>query len=92
MLANPRPLKFLQWSAHFEIWQKWVCQNRIFFLEGCLAFILKYEFVDKVVLGLDTEEQLNEILSCSPPTKLQFPNELFISDELLIDPFNWTKL
>ncbi|MGB6241437.1 MAG: aldo/keto reductase [Castellaniella sp.] len=65
MHRTRRPAYFERWAALWDAWDVWLDENHLTPLEACLRYILHADGIEKVVLGVDSERQLNEILTVS---------------------------
>ncbi len=92
MNSIERPNKFGRWSELWESWGYWLQQQGITPIEACLAFVFKESLVDKVIVGVDSKKQLEEILSKLDSNVLEFPNQFEVHDLNLINPSNWDLL
>ena len=57
-------------------------------LSGCLNFVQNNKYVDKILIGVDNINQLEEILRVETNKKIKFTN-FDINDEKLINPARW---
>jgi aryl-alcohol dehydrogenase-like predicted oxidoreductase len=89
---HKRPNKFEKWSDHWQLWDRWLEQNRITPLQAALAFSLAEDKVNKVIVGIDHCVQLKEIINATDTAIKDFPEELSITDAKLINPSNWEHL
>lgn len=87
-----RPNKFNHWSKLWETWDSWLQQKNITALEACLAFALKEPFVDRVIVGVDSKSQLEEILGVFDSNIISFPDQFEINNLNLINPSRWNTL
>lgn len=86
------PLKFQQWKATFQKWHNYLKENKVSALNACLAYPLSFSEIDKIIVGVESREQLNQILAASCPLKnIDLPN-LSSEDDNFINPANWSKL
>ena len=86
-----RPKQFHNWAPLWNYWDDWLKMNRITPLEAALAFALSEDSVKKIIVGIDSELHLNEILSSVKEVKVNnFPKELSVTDENLINPSKWS--
>jgi len=77
------------WPAHFDAWYEFLNYNRADALEVALKFALHQDWIDRIVVGVDTASQLKaltEIEKSSEP--IDFPL-LGSNDPNLINPSNW---
>lgn len=92
MPRDPIPEKFSPWFHLFEHWHAWLRKNHVTAAETCLAFVASQSLIDRVVVGVDSRAQLQELLRAAgkePPQQLP---DLRCDDESLINPSNWNSL
>lgn len=87
--AESRPARFRRWQALWRAWDDWIGAESLTPLQACLAFALSHEEVDRVVVGVDSARQLQEIFAACKPMTLTPPMELVSEDPDLVDPSNW---
>ena len=80
---------FSKWSDLFEKWDSWLKRNDISGLKAALGFALSENLVDKIVIGVDSNDQLTEVISSSEICTLYFPQNLSTTDERLLNPSLW---
>jgi len=86
------PPKFLPWKGILKKWHDWLDENKISALQASLAFPLSFTQIDRVVVGVDSQNQLLQIVSAeNDSNSTQIPN-LASEDENLINPANWSNL
>ncbi len=96
LLAMPRgdlPEKFNKWEGLWDQWHNWLNDNSFSAIEACLNFIKSYDAIDKVVVGVDNLNQLEQIVEANRKKNHQefFPD--ISSDDIdLINPSNWSAL
>ena len=74
-----------------KIWDQWFAELKI--LQACLLYTLSIPEIDRVIVGVENFNQLNEIISKSKMKIPQVDFSFMISnDRMLIDPTNWHKL
>lgn len=87
------PKKFLNsWSDQFENW--FLYQSSLNHSPDVIAlqFCLQQPLVDKIVVGVDNEKQLDRILKIEKISNFPNVRGLPSSDVNLIDPSNWNRL
>ena len=92
MDATNRPVKFNLWQSLWDDWHHWLTDHALTPLQACLSFATSQTEINRVVIGVDSLEQLREILACAenPGT---IPPESLMSDDLdLINPSHWSSL
>ncbi len=95
MNNNLRPDKFNQWSVIWDGFSQWISDQKLSPLEACLAYVEANEDIDCMVIGVESVEQLKEILNVKAvireKIKKPFPT-LGECDVNLINPSNWRYL
>ena len=89
---NMRPNKFSQWNKLWDVWDKWLIENDISPLEASVRFVNSISEVSKILVGVETTHQLTEINSAATGFLPSIPEELFTTDEYLLNPSNWKQL
>ena len=85
-----RPAYFSDWADHFRLWDKWLVDSQQTALEACINFVCSYENIDKILVGIESVQQLITISSFfTRTTKIFTPNCLISNDHMLINPSNW---
>ncbi len=92
MNNSNRPKKFNRWSTVWNAWDAWLCEQNLTAQQACLGFVMKDARINRVIIGVDTLYQLEEIL-LSTETKInQFPQLLTKDNSDLINPYCWNSL
>lgn len=96
LLLMPRykiPKNFNKWS---KVWDKWSLElkkNDLSAAEVCLLYPLSLPEIDRVIVGVENANQLNELVKKSKSQHSQIDCSFMISnDQMLINPSNWQKL
>lgn len=91
LLMSPdlRPVQFDPWKPLWTIWDAWLQDSGLTPLQACLRYALSTPGIAKVVLGVETTTQLEEILKASQGECPPIPNALKISDPELLNPALW---
>ena len=92
MAKEDLPIKFAPWGGLFSKWYEWLLRNNISAVQACLAYPLSFSEIDRVIIGVDSVDQLEKIIYA---TQAVMPNEVFpeyCEDEKLINPSNWRSL
>ena len=91
MNAANRPVKFNLWQPLWEEWHRWLDDQALTPLQACLGFVMSQSEIDRVVIGVNSLEHLQEILS-STENLVATPPDLLKSNDLdLINPSCWSK-
>ena len=86
---NVLPSYFLNWQQEFSSYQKVVKDSGLSLLEYALNFVLSIEELDKVLVGVNNMQQLQEIISASKKKiKIGLPS-FNINDDNLLNPSLW---
>jgi aryl-alcohol dehydrogenase-like predicted oxidoreductase len=94
MSETNRPNKFNKWSNLWQTWHQWLHDNRITALEASIKYAISMPLISKVLVGVETKSQLEEIViaSTSNIALPEIPSELYTCDANLLNPVNWKKL
>jgi aryl-alcohol dehydrogenase-like predicted oxidoreductase len=92
MPESQRPGKFAQWQSLWVVWDSWLRQNNLSALEASLRFALDFENVSKVVIGIDSVNQMQQILSVPSQSLPVLPNFGDLVDKRLLNPSVWSQL
>jgi aryl-alcohol dehydrogenase-like predicted oxidoreductase len=92
MAPDQRPEKFARWRNIWSEWTRWLGETKLTPLQACMGYALSVEEVDKVVFGVDSVKQLQEILATTYPSLPTLPNwpQPIATD--LINPNRWNRL
>lgn len=86
------PDKFSTWSDLWGKWHDWLSRNNVSAVQACLAFPLSFPEIDRVVVGADSVNQLQQIISAAASVAPDDFPDLQCEDENLINPARWSKL
>jgi aryl-alcohol dehydrogenase-like predicted oxidoreductase len=89
MDARERPARFAHWDALWRAWHAWLAESDQSPLAACLGFTLLQPFIDRVVVGVDSARQMEEILAASERPARMPPDSLTSRDVDLINPSRW---
>ena len=92
MKGGRRPGKFDRWSGVWNAWSEWLAKCETSPARACLGFPLQFDEIDRVVIGVDSAEQLSELLLAAEAHNEEPPPELCSHDLDLIDPSRWSSL
>ncbi len=84
--------KFAPWSDLWKRWHKWLTDRDVAAVQACLAFPLAFPEIDRVVVGADSVNHLEQIIvAANSAPQVDLPN-LQCEDENLINPVRWSLL
>lgn len=93
MPRNKIPAKFEAWATLWDSWASELEVNNLSAAAGCLSYPLSLPEVDRVVVGVDSVDQLKALIAAS---QIKLPNHDFSfmisEDQMLINPSNWSTL
>jgi aryl-alcohol dehydrogenase-like predicted oxidoreductase len=92
MNNQDRPEKFNHWNALWKIWSEWLNDNQITALEATIRHAVSTSEISKVLVGVDTADQLKGIITALSGALPDIPPEMFTNDVGLLNPSNWGKL
>ena len=72
----------------FEKWEKWLKNNNLSKVEGCLSVLNLVSTKANLIIGAESNKQIKEILN-SLKTKAKPPQNIFSNDTMLINPTKW---
>jgi len=84
-----RPAWFERWSGLLNRWVDWCVSGKTTPLAGALAFVLAQPRIERIVVGVESVAQLDEILEAASGRTLVPAAELCTEDPDLIDPSRW---
>lgn len=88
MESASRPARFNRWRSLWDTWDAWLEHCHITPLQSCLQYALSID-VDRVIIGVETPDQLKQILAISPSSRFALPPEIDSIDVDLINPSRW---
>ncbi len=92
MPRNKIPKIFDRWFKAWDQWSLELEKNNLSAVEACLLYPLSLPEIDRVIIGVDNVNQLNDIINKSKSQQSQMDWSFMISnDQALINPTNWHK-
>lgn len=91
MNAEQRPSQFDRWQSLWNKWDNWLKEAGLTPLEACLRYALSVEAISKVVLGVESTVQLNEIFAAASGSLPEVPSDLAVCDKALLNPALWVS-
>jgi hypothetical protein len=94
LLAEARKLpdKFSRWAPLWEMWTAWLRESGQSALQACLGFSQSHPEIHRVLVGVDSEQQLQEIVAAAQAPYIPPPPGLYSDDLDLINPSRWNLL
>jgi aryl-alcohol dehydrogenase-like predicted oxidoreductase len=93
LLMGPerRPAQFRAWHPIWGEWHAWLDEQELSPLQACLRFVMSHAEIDKVIVGVESATQLQEIIENAGGTAVAAPQTIISEDLDLIDPSRWTQ-
>ncbi len=95
LLLLPRhfiPAKFARWNDIWDDWHHWLHDRQETALQASLAFPLSFTEVDRVLVGVDSVNQLQQILTSVARRSPSTLPDLACEADALVNPSNWANL
>ena len=92
MPADKRPDRFNRWSVLWQEWDRWLLATGLTPVQACLRYTNSLDAIDRVVVGVDSVTQLNEVLSGADGVLDSLPAFRPLQDDRLINPACWNQL
>ena len=91
MGVEDRPAIFNHWQSLWQQWHVWLNEQKQTPLQACLNFVKAETEIDRFVIGVDSLDQLKDILVGIDAQALNLaPIELMNEDDNLINPSYWS--
>jgi aryl-alcohol dehydrogenase-like predicted oxidoreductase len=92
MGVRQRPVVFSRWESLWQEWHRWLQEKSLTPVEACLGFVLTHPSIDRVVVGVESVKQLEEILMNSHTRGVEPPMTLVTEAPDLVNPSRWAHL
>lgn len=92
MEKQSRPPKFGRWDPLWTVWHEWLYDHNMTALEASLRYSIQEQSISKVLVGVETLEQLKDIVVAAKGALPPVPAELSTRDVDLLNPSNWSAL
>tara|TARA_Y100001960_G_C14652739_1_gene816754 strand:- start:311 stop:1183 length:873 start_codon:yes stop_codon:yes gene_type:complete len=87
-----RPEKFKRWQPLWDEWHRWLTDQALTPLQACLAYVIAQTEIDLIVVGVESLQQLVQIIDSCEKNIHEFPNDIMSGDTCLINPTEWENL
>lgn len=91
MKRGERPAKFARWQPLWDRWDDWLEREGLSALQTCLQLVRSQAGIERIVVGIDNIDQLEQILRCLAHPVSARPVEIACEDPDLIDPSRWSS-
>lgn len=92
MSATERPAKFSRWAPLWQAWHAWLQASGLTPVQACLRHALAFPEISRVVVGVDSAQQLQEIVRSASGEMPEIPSTLRSIDADLLNPSRWSQL
>jgi len=92
MSESDRPDKFARWNKLWTNWHSWLKDTKIDAVDACIRFVLSNQFIDKVIIGIDSLKHFQKIIKAMEGSVPNYPSDLCCKDIDLINPSRWEYL
>jgi aryl-alcohol dehydrogenase-like predicted oxidoreductase len=92
MSQHEIPKIFLPWKKSFQAWHDWLASNSLSPLAGCIRFIDIFNEIDQIIIGIETRDQLIEIINAGNTESPSSWPDLSVDNCALINPASWDSL
>jgi aryl-alcohol dehydrogenase-like predicted oxidoreductase len=92
LVARQLPSAFTRWRDLWRRWSAWTEAAGVTKVHACLQFALSKQGVERVVVGVDSADQLSQIVAAAAAPCTLPPDDLSTADMNLIDPSRWDDL
>jgi aryl-alcohol dehydrogenase-like predicted oxidoreductase len=89
MAPQKRPPTFGRWEPLWERWDSWLDAVSLSPVQACIGFALSRPKIDRIVVGVDSVNQLQEVLDAVDAPRVDWPGALMSEDLDLINPTRW---
>ena len=92
MTKRSRPHQFDRWSGLWNLWHEWLTDNQLTALEATIRYAISIPEISKVLVGVDSKNQLQDIVWAVDGDLPPIPEALFTHDTSLLNPVNWENI
>jgi len=92
MKSESIPGKFNKWINLINEWNKYNNFNQTQMIKTAVNHVFSQKNIDKVIIGFQSDKQLEQILGLINVEEIELPNDLKTNDELLLNPIEWDRL
>lgn len=92
MPPQRRPNFFKEYTNICTDYDHWLSEMNVSPLAACMNYAFSFDQVNKILIGIDSLNQFQEILSIQSIKEFNFPTTLQSNDDKLINPSKWATL
>jgi len=83
------PVYFAPWLPLIKAYHDWLAEQNLSALQVCLSYLTQQVDIDKIIVGVDNAQQLQQIITAINLPKIAIPERLHSTDEGLLNPSRW---
>lgn len=87
-----RPTKFNRWEYIWTEWDRWLAATGLTPLQACLRLTNTLDVIDKVIVGVESVTQLDQIIAAHDGPLPSLPQFKSLHDYRLTNPATWNNL
>lgn len=91
MPSEKIPVYFAPWVPLIKQYHQWLNQQRLSPLQACLSYLNQHNDIDKIIVGVDNIQQLQQIIVSVNMPMIDIPDFLQSADEGLLNPSRWQR-
>ena len=91
MPPTDRPRSFDRWSNLWDKYDHWLTETGLTRLQACVRYALAFPEISKVVIGVDSLEQLKDIVRASEGAAPRVDDAFQTDEEDLLNPARWRQ-
>ncbi len=92
MSSSARPVKFQRWQKLWDHWDTWLGKNNLTPLAACLRYALSQPGISRVIVGVDSRIQFDQILKAAEGDLLLRSDGPSSNDPDLLNPSRWALI
>ena len=85
------PIYFQKWKKHFLNFKFYNLKNKLDKISMCINFVNNNKNIDQIIIGVQSINELKQILSYKKRKKILLPENFFSSKINLINPIKWPQ-
>ena len=83
------PNYLFKFKKYLSNWNKWIYKNKRNKVNIILSDLQKYKFINKIVIGVNSSDELHQILNYKKIKKIKLPIFNYDNNQILIKPYLW---
>lgn len=92
MVPGDRPRSFDRWSDLWGRYEDWLAETGLTRLEACVRYALAFPEISKVVIGVDSVDQLGDIIRASDGPAPRVGDAFQTEEAELLNPARWATV